>query len=61
MTRARTWQLNLEVSSFLSDHFHDYENILLPIDVIVLSNIGEGHKELGKRHEGKEGQHWHPS
>ena len=42
MTRARMHQLNLEVSSFLSDHFHTFENRLLPNDVILLRNIGEG-------------------
>ena len=42
MTRARMRQLNLEVSSFLSDPFHTFENRLLPNDVILLRNIGEG-------------------
>ena len=46
MTRARKRQLNLEVSSFLSDTFHTFENRLLPNDVILLRNIGEGHKGL---------------
>ena len=46
MTRARMRQLNLEVSSFLSDPFHTFENRLLPKDVILLRNIGEGHEEL---------------
>ena len=36
-------QLNLELSSFLSDLFHTFENRLLPNDVILLRNIGEGH------------------
>ena len=35
MTQARRRQLNLEVSSFLSDHFHIFENRLLPNDVIL--------------------------
>jgi hypothetical protein len=35
------------VSSFLSDHFHTFENRLLPNDVILLRNIGEGNEELG--------------
>jgi hypothetical protein len=43
MTRARKRQLNLEVSSFLSDTFHTFENRLLPNDAILLRNIGEGH------------------
>ena len=46
MTRARMRQLNLEVSSFLSDPFHTFENRLLPNDVILLRNIGEGHEGL---------------
>ena len=52
MTRARMRQLNLEVSSFLSDPFHTFENRLLPNDVILLRNIGEGHEELGERYRG---------
>ena len=40
MTRARMHQLNLELSSFLSDRFHTFENRLLPNDVILLRNIG---------------------
>ena len=46
MTQARMRQLNLEVSSFLSDSFHTFENRLLPNDVILLRNIGEGHEGL---------------
>jgi hypothetical protein len=46
MTRARRRQLNLEVSSFLSDPFYTFENRLLPNDVILIRNIGEGHEEL---------------
>ena len=38
-------QLNLEVSSFLSDPFHTFENRLLPNDIILHRNIGEGHDE----------------
>ena len=38
-------QFNLEVSSFLSNHFHPFENRLLPNNVILLRNIGEGHDE----------------
>ena len=45
MTQARMRQLNLEVSSFLSDPFYTFENRLLPNDVILLRNIGEGHEE----------------
>ena len=46
MTRARMRQLNLEVSSFLSNPFHTFENRLLPNDVILLRNIGEGYEGL---------------
>ena len=46
MTWARKRQLNLEVSSFLSDTFHTFENRLLPNDVILLRNIGEGQEGL---------------
>ena len=56
MTRARMRQLNLEVSSFLSDPFHTFENRLLPNDVILLMNIGEGHEKLGERYRGGEDQ-----
>ena len=41
--------LNLVVSSFLSDHFHSFEYILLANDVILLSNIREGHEVLEER------------
>jgi hypothetical protein len=44
MTRRR--QLNLEVSSILSDPFYTFENRLLPNDVILIRNIREGHEEL---------------
>ena len=54
MTRARMRQLNVEVSLFLSDHFQVYENRLLPNDVLILMNIGEGHEVLGQRHGGEE-------
>ena len=52
-------QLNLEVSLFLSNPFHTFENRLLPIDVIFLRNIGEGHEELGGRDGGKDDQQGH--
>jgi hypothetical protein len=54
MTRARMRQLNLEVSLFLSNHFHSFENRLLPDDVIMLRNITEGHEVLGERCGGGE-------
>ena len=56
MTRARMRQLNLEVSSFLSYPFHTFKNRLLPNDVILLRNIGEGYEELGERYRGGEDQ-----
>ena len=56
MTQARMRQLNLEVSSFLSDPFHTFENRLLPNDVILLTNIEEGHEELGGSCGGAEDQ-----
>ena len=56
MTRARRRQLNLEVSSFLSDPFHIFENRLLPNDVILIRNIGEGHEELRGRGGGNDDQ-----
>ena len=46
MTWARIRQLHLEVSSFLSDPFHIFENRLLPNDVIFVRNIGEDHEGL---------------
>jgi hypothetical protein len=46
MTQTRRRQLNLEVSSFLSDPFYTFENRLLPNDVILIRNIREGHEEL---------------
>ena len=61
MTRARMRQLNLEVSSFLSNPFHIFENRLLPNDVIFLRNIGESHEELGERHRGGEDQQGRPT
>ena len=54
-------QLNLEVSSFLSNPFHIFENRLLPNDVIFLRNIGESHEELGERHRGGEDQQGRPT
>ena len=56
MTQARMRQLNLEVSSFLRDHFHTFENRLLPNDVILLRNIGEGHEGLRGRGGGIDDQ-----
>lgn len=52
-TQARMCKLNLEMSSFLNDPFHDYENGLLN-NVIIPRNIREIHEVLGERHEGQE-------
>ena len=49
------------MSSFLSDHFHTFENRLLPNDVIFLRNIGEGHEELVGRDGGKDDQQGRPT
>jgi hypothetical protein len=51
----------LEVSSFLSDPFHDYENRLLLKDFIILRNIGEDHKVLGEIYGGEKDQQRRPS
>ena len=61
MTRTRMRQLNIQVSSFLSDPFHTFVNRLQPNDVIFLRNIGEGHKELGGRDGGKDNQQGRPT
>ena len=61
MTRARMRQLNLAVSSFLSGPFHTFENRLLPNDVIFITNIGEGHEELGERDGGKDDHQGRPT
>ena len=56
MLLHRRRQLNLEVSSFLSDPFHIFENRLLPNDVILIRNIGEGHEGLRGRGGGDDDQ-----
>ena len=61
MTRTRMRQLNLEVSSFLSDPFHTFENRLLPNDVILLRNIGEGQEGLRGRGGGDDDQQGRPT
>lgn len=61
MIRARIWQLNLELSSFLSNPFRDHDNRLLPNDVINLKNIEEGHEVLRERHRDEEDQQGHPN
>jgi len=54
-------QLDLEVSSFLCDPFHTFENRLLPNDVIFLRNIGESNEKLGGRNGGKDDQQGRPT
>ena len=61
MIRARMCQLNLEVSLFLSDPFQNFENRLLPNDVILVRNIGEGCEELGERCGVREDQQGRPT
>ena len=56
MLLHRRRQLNLEVSSFLSDPFHTFENRLLPNDVILIRNIGECHEGLRGRGGGYDDQ-----
>ena len=41
ITRAHARQLNLEVSSFLSNSLYNFENRLLPNDYVLLRNHGE--------------------
>jgi hypothetical protein len=48
ITRGRARQLNLEVSSFLSTSFYDFENRLLTNDYIMIRNEGE---DQGMRRE----------
>ena len=47
ITRARSRQLNLQVSSFLSNVYCESENRLLPNDLIVLRNKGENQQGCG--------------
>ena len=61
MTQARKRQLNLEVSSFLRDTFHTFENRLLPNDVILLRNIGESQEGLRGRGGGDDDQQGRPT
>ena len=56
ITHARTRQLNLRVSSFLSNVYCEFENRLLPNDLIVLRNKGEDHKGRGEDLGGVEDQ-----
>jgi hypothetical protein len=52
---------DLEVSSFLIDHFPIIKNRLLPNDVIFVRNIGEAHEEVEGSNGGKDDQQGRPS
>ena len=60
ITRARARQLNLQVSSFLSNVYCESENRLLPNDLIVLRNKGEDQQGCGEGLGGMEDQQGHP-
>jgi len=61
ITRARARQLNLEVRSFLSTSFYDFENRLLSHDYIVIRNKGEDQEMRGEGLGGVEDQQGHPT
>ena len=60
ITRARARLLNLHVSSFLSNYSCDFENSLLPNDLIVLRNKGEDQQGLGEGLQDMEDQRGRP-
>ena len=60
-TRARARQLNLQVSSFLSNYFCEFENSLLPNDLIILRNKGEDQQGCGEGLGGMEDQRGGPN
>jgi hypothetical protein len=60
ITRARARLLNLQVSSFLSNYSCDFENSLLPNDLIVLRNKGEDQQGRGEGFGGVEDQQGRP-
>ena len=60
ITRARARQLNLQVSSFLSNVYCESENRLLPNDLIVLRNKGEDQQGCGEGLGGVEDQQGRP-
>ena len=47
ITRALARQLNLQVSSFLSNYSCEFENRLLPNDLIILMDEGEDQQRCG--------------
>ena len=56
ITRARARLLNLQVSSFLSNYSCDFDNSLLPNDLIVLRNKEEDQQVRGEGLGGVEDQ-----
>ena len=49
--------VNLHLSSFLSNHFCQYKNILLPMILIFLRSIRDDQEEMHEeKHRGEEGQ-----
>ena len=61
MLLHRRRQLNLEVSSFLSDLFHTFENRLISNGVKLIRNIGECHEGLRGRGGGDDDQQGRPT
>ena len=61
ITRARTRQLNLHASSFLSKSFYDFENRLLRNNYIKITNHGDDQRMHKKWLGGVEDQQGHPS
>ena len=56
ITRARAWQINLQLTSFLCTLFHDCVNRLLPNGIIIIIRKYLDDKEvIGKRHVGGKG------
>ena len=60
ITRAHARQLNLQVSSFLSNYFCEFENSLLPNNLIILRNKGENQQGHGEGLGGVEDQRGRP-
>ena len=62
ITRTRARQLNLQVSSFLSNALYvNIENSMLPNDYILLRNKGEDQEGVGEGLRGGEDQQGRPS
>ena len=60
ITRAGARQLNLQVSSFLSNYSCEFENSLLSNDLIVLWNKGQDQQGCGEGLGGVEDQRGRP-